>query len=206
MQMNITFLANVKPGPLNYIICVRVSRMWEFRGRDEENEIRHLDLVVIDQKVKISFKLFISLPNFEYCNSPTIFLHINIRRLNYMEITSLYFYLQGYSMYAEIPPDAIPLLQPHLQEGKIVYMTKITIHNAKQGYRPVESPYMIRLNIRTQIAQLQDEPSDFPKYAFSLAPFPNLYQHAGNTEKFLGNSYCIPTYIFYNNKLIILWF
>lgn len=39
--MNITFLANVKPGPLNYIICVRVSRMWEFRGRDEENEIRH---------------------------------------------------------------------------------------------------------------------------------------------------------------------
>ncbi|KAG2613225.1 hypothetical protein PVAP13_4KG345276 [Panicum virgatum] len=73
----------------------------------------------------------------------------------------------------------------HLQEGKIVYMTKITIHNAKQGYRPVESPYMIRLNIRTQIAQLQDEPSDFPKYAFSLAPFPNLYQHAGNTEKFL---------------------
>jgi hypothetical protein len=41
MQMNITFLANVKPGPLNYIICVRVSRMWEFRGRDEENEIRH---------------------------------------------------------------------------------------------------------------------------------------------------------------------
>jgi len=112
MQMNITFLANVKPGPLNYIICVRVSRMWEFRGRDEENEIRHLDLVVIDQKVKISFKLFISLPNFEYCNSPTIFLHINICRLNYMEITSLYFYLQGYSMYAEIPPDAIPLLQP----------------------------------------------------------------------------------------------
>lgn len=92
---------------------------------------------------------------------------------------------KGYSMYAEIPPDAIPLLQPHLQEGKIVYMTKITIHNAKQGYRPVESPYMIRLNIRTQIAQLQDEPSDFPKYAFSLAPFPNLYQHGGNTEKFL---------------------
>lgn len=72
--MNITFLANVKPGPLNYIICVRVSRMWEFRGRDEENEIRHLDLVVIDQK--------------------------------------------GYSMYAEIPPDAIPLLQPTSTRGE----------------------------------------------------------------------------------------
>jgi len=78
--------------------------MWEFSGRNEENKIRHLDLVAIDQKVKISLKL-ISLPNFEYCNSPIIFLHINIRRLNYMEITSLYFYLQGYSMYAEIPPD-----------------------------------------------------------------------------------------------------
>jgi replication factor A1 len=84
-------------------------------------------------------------------------------------------------MYAEIPPDAIPLLQPNLQEGKIVYMTKITIHNAKSGYRPVESPYMIRLNIRTHIAQLQDEPSNFPKYTFSLTPFSNLYQHTGNT-------------------------
>ena len=51
MQMDITPLSHVHPGVYNYVICVRVSRMWEFHGKNDDDAIKHLDLVVIDQKV-----------------------------------------------------------------------------------------------------------------------------------------------------------
>jgi replication factor A1 len=49
--MNVTLLSNVRQGVFNYCICVRISRMWEFHGKNDEDEIKHLDLVVIDEKV-----------------------------------------------------------------------------------------------------------------------------------------------------------
>lgn len=49
--MNITPLSDVQPRILDYTICVRISRMWEYRGPNEENEIIHLDLVLIDSTV-----------------------------------------------------------------------------------------------------------------------------------------------------------
>ncbi len=51
IQMDITPLSHVHPGVYNYIICVRVSRMWEFHGKNDDEAIKHLDLVLIDQKV-----------------------------------------------------------------------------------------------------------------------------------------------------------
>ena len=49
--MDITLLSNLRPGVFNYTICVRISRMWEFHGKNNDEEIKHLDLVVIDEKV-----------------------------------------------------------------------------------------------------------------------------------------------------------
>lgn len=46
-------IAQLRPGKLNYALHVRISRMWEFRGTNEQNDIKHLDLVLIDQKVFI---------------------------------------------------------------------------------------------------------------------------------------------------------
>lgn len=48
--MDITPLSDLRPGMYNYVICVRVSRLWEFHGKNDEDSIKHLDLVVIDQK------------------------------------------------------------------------------------------------------------------------------------------------------------
>ncbi|WVZ61410.1 hypothetical protein U9M48_011289 [Paspalum notatum var. saurae] len=49
-DMDITPLSQLRPGTYTYVIIVRVSRVWEFHGRNDDEPIRHLDLVVIDQQ------------------------------------------------------------------------------------------------------------------------------------------------------------
>uniref|UniRef100_I1PWS3 DUF223 domain-containing protein n=1 Tax=Oryza glaberrima TaxID=4538 RepID=I1PWS3_ORYGL len=139
--MNITPIAELRPGRYDYMICVRISRIWEFRGTNEDDNIKHLDLVLLDQK--------------------------------------------GDAIYAEIPPDAIPLLNQYLQEGNIVYISKITVNNAKPSYRAVGNPYMIKLNKRTCIIEAKDQPMDFPKYTFDLVSFDKLHDFTSKTDRFL---------------------
>lgn len=101
------------------------------------------------------------------------------------QIFSLLF-LQGTSMYVEIPPDSIPFLKPQLQEGKVVTMKKFVVEQAKPGYRVVQSPYMIRLNKRTIITVVEPEPAMFPKITYMLTPFSELEQHKNMKDRFLG--------------------
>lgn len=96
--------------------------------------------------------------------------------------------MQGDSIYAEISPDAIPFLQPQLEEGKIIILTKVTVDRAKPGFKAVQNPYMIKLNRRTQITEATNPPSDFPKYTFSLVPFERLPDYTQKTDRFLGNA------------------
>ena len=97
-------------------------------------------------------------------------------------------------MYAEIPADAIPTLKPKLEEQKIVYMTNIKIENAKPIFKPVRNPFMIKLNKRTEITELQDYPSNFPKYTFFLTPFPQIPKPERANEYFIGKT---PPYIIF---------
>jgi hypothetical protein len=60
-----------------------------------------------------------------------------------------YIFIHGSSIYAEIQLDAIPNLKPYLQEGKIVYISKIIIERAKPDYKVVNDIYMVKLNKRT---------------------------------------------------------
>ncbi|KAF0906270.1 hypothetical protein E2562_009647, partial [Oryza meyeriana var. granulata] len=91
----------------------------------------------------------------------------------------------GDAIYAEIPPDAMPSLQQYLEEGKIVYITKITINTAKPSYRAVDNQYTIRFNKRTYITEARDQLMKFPKYTFSLVPFDKLHEFTNRTERFL---------------------
>lgn len=115
-------------------------------------------------------------------------------------------YIQGDSIYAEVPPDVIPHLRPHLGETKIVYMSKITVHRAKPGYRPVANSYMIKLNKRTEITKVVNPELDFYKYTFSLVPFIELQNYVKKIERFLGKAIllqnqiaCNPLNILFNN-------
>jgi replication factor A1 len=74
---------------------------------------------------------------------------------------------KGTSIYAEIPPNAISTCKPHLQEGKVVYMGKITVEKAKQYFKVVEHPYVIRLNKFTLIMEANIYPENFSRYIFA---------------------------------------
>lgn len=54
MQGNLVPLSELQPKGLNYVIHVRVSRMWEHTGGNEKNDIKHLDLVLTYQKVRMN--------------------------------------------------------------------------------------------------------------------------------------------------------
>jgi len=57
LQMSVTLLSDVHPGKYDYVICVRISRIWEFHGKNDDEPIKHLDLVLIDKKVSLIFTL-----------------------------------------------------------------------------------------------------------------------------------------------------
>lgn len=90
-------------------------------------------------------------------------------------------------MYVEIPPDAIPVLKPSLQEGRIIILKKFLVENAKPLFKVVDGPYMIKLNKRTQISQVHPEPPQFPRYVYTLTPIAELPEHVNKKDKFLGN-------------------
>ena len=89
-------------------------------------------------------------------------------------------------MYAEVPPDAIPILKSQLQENKILYMKKIVTDKAKPSFKPVRGLYIINLNKRTEIMEVDDQAIDFPKYTFFLIPFSEISKFQQNNEYFLG--------------------
>jgi replication factor A1 len=94
--------------------------------------------------------------------------------------------LQGDSIYAEIPPDAIPSTTPYLEEGNIVCITKIRVVCGKIDFKAVPNPYMLKLNFRTKIIQLNNDIPGFPKYTFFLTPLDKLGDYLNKTEYFLG--------------------
>jgi len=51
VQGQITPLSELRPINALYNIHVRVSRTWEYRGKSEQNDLIHFDMVLIDQKV-----------------------------------------------------------------------------------------------------------------------------------------------------------
>jgi len=140
VQGQITPLSELRPINALYNIHVRVSRTWEYRGKSEQNDLIHFDMVLIDQK--------------------------------------------GYAMYCEVPKDILAQFKEHLQEGKILYISKPIVEKAKPGYRVVDAPYMLKFSKRTQIFEANDDPA-FPKYVFSLTPIEQLPQYARRTDRFL---------------------
>ncbi|CAL4956986.1 unnamed protein product [Urochloa decumbens] len=89
------------------------------------------------------------------------------------------------AMYVEIPPEDIPYLKAHLQEGKIVNIKRFLVQRAKTIYKVVEGPYMIRLSQRSIITPIVPEPPNFPKYVYNVVPFSELPQHANLFNRFL---------------------
>lgn len=48
--MSYNLLSEITPSSKQWTICVRVSRLWEYRGGVDEANIQHLDLVLLDEQ------------------------------------------------------------------------------------------------------------------------------------------------------------
>ena len=103
--------------------------------------------------------------------------------------------LQGYAIYCEVPPQVLDQLKQYLQEGKVLYICNACVERAKPGFRVVDTPYILKLIMRTQIFEGNSNDTTFPKYVFSLTPIEMLPQYARRTDRFLGKKNCLHIFI-----------
>ncbi|KAG2644381.1 hypothetical protein PVAP13_2KG411711, partial [Panicum virgatum] len=106
-------------------------------------------------------------------------------RGNIKHLDLVFIDLKGDVIYAEIPPDVIPILKRQLSEKLIIFIGKFVVEKVKPGYKVVHNPYMLRLNRRTIIVKSNANDLEFPKYTFSLTPIEILPQFVKNKERFL---------------------
>ncbi|KAG0516851.1 hypothetical protein BDA96_09G037800 [Sorghum bicolor] len=92
---------------------------------------------------------------------------------------------QGNSMYGEIPQQEVETKSPLLEEGGIYIISRFRVSNAKSGYRPVDSPYMVEFTLHTTISAAKTDLLAFPQYAYKITPIDALATHAGDTKNFL---------------------
>ena len=108
-------------------------------------------------------------------------------------------YIQGHAIYSEIPPQLINKFKPYMEEGNIVYISKLGVEKAKPGYRVVDGPYMLKFGIRTEMIRADTDDTTFPKYVFSLTSIEDLSQYVGRTDRFLRKSNIFIMYIILHN-------
>lgn len=89
-------------------------------------------------------------------------------------------------MYGEIPEQEVDTKSPLLEEGGIYVISRFRVSNAKSGYRPVDSQYMVEFTLHTTISAARTDLPGFPRYAYKLTPIDALSSHAGDTRNFLG--------------------
>lgn len=89
-------------------------------------------------------------------------------------------------MYGEIPEPEVETKGPLLEEGGIYVISRFRVSNAKSGYRPVDSPYMVEFTLHTTISAAKTDMPAFPQYFYRLTPIDALPSHAGDTRNFLG--------------------
>ena len=51
--MAFDLLPSLKVGNMHAVILVRVSRKWEYHGGTDDGPIQHVDLTLVDEKVRI---------------------------------------------------------------------------------------------------------------------------------------------------------
>jgi replication factor A1 len=60
------------------------------------------------------------------------------------------------------------------------------VEKARDKFKVVPGPYMIKLNKRTEVIHVDPEPQSFLKYVYTLTPLEELEEHKNKTDQFLG--------------------
>jgi hypothetical protein len=105
--------------------------------------------------------------------------------------------LQGNNIYGEIPEHEVEAKSPLLEENSIYVISHFRVSNAKSGYMPVDSPYMVEFTLHTTISAARTNMHGFPEYAYKITPIDGLCAHVGDTKNFLGK--------FMSNQLMVVF-
>ena len=99
----------------------------------------------------------------------------------------LYFfpYLQGNTMYAEIPAKEADKLGPMIQVDRTYVIARFKVCNAKKNFKSVPGPYMLEFTCHTKISAATEQITG-PKYIYNLTPFEKLPEFINDTKKFHG--------------------
>ncbi|XP_066394885.1 uncharacterized protein [Miscanthus floridulus] len=88
-------------------------------------------------------------------------------------------------MFGEIPAPEVEAKSPLIEDSSIYVISWFRVSNAKSGYWPVDSRYMVEVTLHTVISAPRTDMPDFPKYAYKITPIGDLSSHAGDTRNFV---------------------
>jgi replication factor A1 len=69
---------------------------------------------------------------------------------------------------------------------KLLSLQNLWLKKARDKFKVVPGPYMIKLNKRTEVIHVDPEPQSFLKYVYTLTPLEELEEHKNKTDQFLG--------------------
>ncbi|CAO2143197.1 unnamed protein product [Urochloa humidicola] len=120
-------------------VCVRVTRKWECRGLGDDDVVRHVDLVLVDQE------------NSNELEEMTVYMHV-VSSLNIVT-TLLNLYRGQMLCMLKIPREVLDQFINEVEEGDIYKMKRFRVANARTFYKPVEGRYMIKFTVHTHAAE-----------------------------------------------------
>lgn len=85
-------------------------------------------------------------------------------------------------MDGQIPELWIPQFLPKLTEGSVYYIKYFQVRAARDLYRPVDHPYLMRFTAHTKLHEINPAPPQFPQYAYNLATFEVLNTRMNETK------------------------
>lgn len=95
-------------------------------------------------------------------------------------------YLQGNSIYAEIPSDIVDEQNPLINVNKVYIIRRFRVIYAKSSYKVVDAPFMICFTKFTIIELCREPLTTFPQYVYRLTPYNEIDPFGPKAKTFHG--------------------
>lgn len=84
-------------------------------------------------------------------------------------------------MDSQIPETWVQAFLSKITEGSVYYIKYFQVRNARDLYRPVDQPCLMRFTAHTKVYEIKPIPPQFPQYAYNLATFEVLNNRINKT-------------------------
>ena len=85
-------------------------------------------------------------------------------------------------MYAEIPQEIIPAVDPLISVDNIYVISKFKVNPAKATYKPLDGHLMLEFTEFTSVKLAENLPKTFPAYVYTLTAFDKIVPSEGQVS------------------------